>query len=95
MSKIKWEEAAECLRVLSHPHRLQMIDLLLREELSVGEIAAACGILQNVASEHLKLMHRKGFLRLFKRGRKVFYAIQETALTSIMMCIEKRFKQNG
>ncbi len=38
------ERAAECLRVLAHPHRLRMIQMLLRGRYTVGELAAACAI---------------------------------------------------
>ncbi len=93
MDKIKWEEAAECLRLLSHPHRLQIIDLLFKHEWPVGQIAEACGLLQNVASEHLNLMKNKGFIKSFKKGRCVYYTIQEPALASIMNCIKKRFTE--
>ncbi len=88
----KWKEAAECLRTLSHPHRLQMIDLLLTgKEYSVGELAKNCNILQNVASEHLTLMKNKGFITARRQGKKTYYTIQEPALQSINQCIKKRF----
>lgn len=91
----KWEEAAHCLRVLSHKHRLRMIDLLLKNgELSVGELAAACGILPNVASEHLTLMKNNGFVHSRKVEKNVIYSIEEEALASIMQCIHKRFKED-
>ena len=35
--------AAECLKTLAHPHRLQIVQLLLEGELyAVSEIAEAC-----------------------------------------------------
>ena len=91
MKKTQWEEAADCLRILSHPNRLQIINLLLGAEYSVGEIAEACGILQNVASEHLSLMKNKGFVKPQKRGKKVYYCLHEPALASIIDCVKKRF----
>ena len=47
-------EAAECLRTLAHPVRLRMVQLMLRGELTVGEIAEACEIPSHMASEHLR-----------------------------------------
>ena len=32
-------DAAECLRTLAHPHRLRMVQLLLRGRYTVGELA--------------------------------------------------------
>jgi DNA-binding transcriptional ArsR family regulator len=84
-------QAAECLRVLAHPHRLRMIQMLLAGEFTVGELAQACELPQAMASEHLRLMQRCGFLNSDKQGRKVFYRVTEPHLKNIMHCIEARF----
>jgi len=91
MKNIDWDAASECLKVLSHPHRLQIIALLLEKERSVGELAEVCGILHNVASEHLSLMKNKQFIVAKREGRQVFYSINEPALAAIIGCINKRF----
>lgn len=85
------EQAAECLRALAHPHRLRMVQMLLRGRYTVGELAQACGIPSHMASEHLRLMQRCGFLSSQKEGRKAFYQIAEPHLADIMACIEARF----
>lgn len=83
--------AAECLRVLAHPHRLRMVQMLLSGEYTVGELAESCGLPTAMASEHLRLMQRCGFLDSDKDGRKVFYRVVEPHLKEIMTCIEGRF----
>jgi DNA-binding transcriptional ArsR family regulator len=84
-------QAAECLRTLAHPHRLRIVQMLLRGRYTVGELAEACGIASHMASEHLRLMQRCGFFTMHKEGRRVFYAIAEPHLANIMNCIEARF----
>ena len=84
-------EAAECLRTLTHPHRLRMVQMLLQGDFSVGELAEACGLPSAMASEHLRLMQRCGFLTSEKDGRQVFYRVAEPHLKQIMGCIEQRF----
>lgn len=84
-------EAAECLRTLAHPHRLRMVQMLLEGRYSVGELAQACKIPSHMASEHLRLMQRSGFLAAEKDGRRVYYTIAEAHLANIMQCIEARF----
>lgn len=84
-------EAAECLKALAHPHRLRMVQMLLRGQYSVGELADACELPSHMASEHLRLMQRCGFLRAVKQGRKVFYEVAEDHLKPLMQCIESRF----
>lgn len=83
--------AAECLRTLAHPHRLRIVELLLGGRYTVGELAESCGIPSHMASEHLRLMQRCGFLSLEKAGRRAYYSIAEPHLASIMSCIEERF----
>src|SRR6185437_4309011 len=85
------EQAAECLKTLAHPHRLRMVQMLLRGRYTVGELAGACGIPSHMASEHLRLMQRCGFLTSEKDGRNVYYQIAEPHLANIMACIEARF----
>ncbi len=84
-------QAAECLRVLAHPHRLRMIQMLLRGRYTVGELAEACELPSPMASEHLRLMQRCGFLVGEKEGRSVYYRVVEPHIESIMGCIEARF----
>ena len=85
------EQAAECLKTLAHPHRLRMVQMLLRGRYTVGELAEACGIPSLMASEHLRLMQRCGLMTSEKDGRNVYYQIAEPHLANIMACIEARF----
>jgi len=84
-------EAAECLKTLAHPHRLRMIQMLLQGDYTVGELAEACDLPSAMASEHLRLMQRCGFLASEKDGRKVYYRVAEPHLKNILKCIEDRF----
>ena len=88
-------QAAECLRTLAHPHRLRMVQMLLQGDFPVGELAEACGLPSAMASEHLRLMQRCGFLTSVKDGRKVFYRVAEPHLKKILGCIEERFGVEG
>jgi ArsR family transcriptional regulator, zinc-responsive transcriptional repressor len=85
------EQAAECLKTLAHPHRLRIVQMLLQGRYTVGELAEACGIPSHMASEHLRLMQRCGFMTSEKDGRKAYYQIAESHLANIMACIEARF----
>jgi len=83
--------AAECLRTLAHPHRLRMVQMLLQGRYTVGELAEACDLPSHMASEHLRLMQRSGFLASEREGRCVYYTIAEPHLADILRCIEGRF----
>ncbi|RPI88160.1 MAG: transcriptional regulator [Planctomycetaceae bacterium] len=84
-------QAAECLRVLAHAHRLRIIQMLFQGSYTVGELAEACDLPTAMTSEHLRLMQRCGFLDSEKEGRKVYYRIAEPHLKKILECIEERF----
>jgi DNA-binding transcriptional ArsR family regulator len=85
------ERAAECLRTLAHPHRLRMVQMLLRDRYTVGQLADACGIPSHMASEHLRLMQRCGFLTNERDGRKAYYQVTEPHLANLLSCVESRF----
>ena len=85
-------EAAECLKALAHPHRLQIVQLLLLgTRHSVNEIAEECDLNQPTTSDHLRLMQRCGFLQSERDGRTVYYEIAEPHLNDIMACMQSRF----
>lgn len=84
-------EAAECLKTLAHPHRLRMVQMLLRGQYTVGQLAAACSIPSHMASEHLRLMQRCGLLASRRDGRRIYYKVAQPHLAEIMGCIEARF----
>lgn len=86
-----FEQAAECLKILAHPHRLQVVHMLLKQQYSVGELAEACGIAHHMMSEHLRLMQRCGFLESTKDGQRRYYRVVEPQLASILHCVEERF----
>ena len=84
--------AADCLKTLAHPHRLEIVQLLLTgKRYSVTEIAEKCGLAQPTTSDHLRLMQRCGFLIGRRDGRTVYYEIAEPHLEDIMACMQSRF----
>jgi ArsR family transcriptional regulator, zinc-responsive transcriptional repressor len=88
------QEAADCLRTLAHPVRLRMVQLMLRGELTVGELAEACKIPSHMASEHLRMMQHCGLLARRQDGRRIYYQVVEPAVERLMECIERRFGDN-
>lgn len=88
-------QAAECLKILAHPHRLRIVELLLQRRYTVGELAEVCAIPSHMASGHLKLMERCGLLSHEREGRSVYYRVAESCLKDIIACIRKRFELKG
>jgi DNA-binding transcriptional ArsR family regulator len=89
------EEAAECLRVVCHPTRLRIIDILLQGEFAVGEIAEMCDVRPNQVSEHLRLMTGRGLLDYERRGRSIYYRVVDSRLPRLLACIREYCMQEG
>lgn len=84
-------EAAECLKTLAHPHRLRMVQMLLHDRYTVGELAAACDLPSHQASSHLRLLQHCGLLDQERDGREVYYFVVQPCLKDILHCIQERF----
>ena len=84
-------QAAECLKILAHPHRLKIVHMLLEKRYTVGELAEACEIAHHMTSEHLRLMQRCGFLDSTKDKQRRYYHVIEPQPANIIQCVEQRF----
>ena len=83
--------AAECLKTLAHPIRLRIVQLLLRGEYTVGELAEACDVQSSVVSEHLGLMHDRGLFARERRGRRIYYRVAMPGIEGISECVRHNF----
>lgn len=92
--RLDWKSlghAAECLKMLAHPHRLRMVQLLLQGEWTVGDLAESCEIPSHMASEHLRKMKDRGLLQSRRDGRRTFYRVADDGLAGIIRCVETRY----
>lgn len=83
------EQAAECLKVMAHPVRLRIVNILMQGEYPVKEIAEICQVPPNVTCEHLRLMKGHGLLKSERRGKTVYYEINSPRLPGLIECIKK------
>jgi len=70
-----FELHADLLKVLAHPRRLEIINLLREQELSVSGMQSMLGLPQANLSQHLMLLRRYGVVDYRKEGKRVFYKI--------------------
>ncbi len=83
------ERAAETLRVLAHPHRLRICELLLRERVPVKVLAVHLGIAGNAVSQHLNIMKAHGILGCEREGKTVFYRVIDPRPAWLLGCIRE------
>lgn len=83
------DRTAEFLKILAHPVRIRMINILMQGRFSVGRIAELCDLPPHQASEHLRLMKGHGLLSSERSGRTVYYRTNDPRLPGLMNCIRK------
>ncbi len=89
LSKESLTAAAECLKVMAHPIRLQIVDVLMRGEYAVHELAEMCDTAPHQMCEHLRLMKGHGLLSSERRGRTVYYGVAAPNLPDLLDCVRK------
>lgn len=82
-------EAARVLRVLSHPDRLRLVELLMAERHTVGELADATDLAPNAVSQHLSGMRAHGILAVERDGRAAYYRVANPNARHLIRCIRK------
>lgn len=83
------ERAAECLKVMAHPARLRIVEVLLQGRFAVHEVADMCGLSPAQTCEHLRLLHGRGFLESQREGREVYYKVVSSRLPRLIDCVRK------
>ncbi len=66
---------AQVCQVLSHPKRLEILDLLSEGEKSLEELTQAMGISKANVSQHLSLMRQRNLVSARKKGLRTFYRV--------------------
>lgn len=82
------ESVAAALRVLAHPVRLKLVELLLRhEEVSVGQLAEWVGLAPAATSQHLTTMKAFGLVDSKRDGKIVCYRVTSPEACNVIDCI--------
>ena len=66
---------AEICRVIGHPRRIHILDLLSSGEKTATELRVSLGIGKVNLSQHLSLLKQAGLIRSRLRGREALYCI--------------------
>jgi DNA-binding transcriptional ArsR family regulator len=76
-----WEMQADICQTLANPKRLQIINLLKGQELSVGAMVATLGVAKANLSQHLSVMRQKGILATRREGTVIYYRLAIPRIT--------------
>lgn len=75
---------AEFFRLLGHPARVRILELLREGEQSVGELQAGLGLDSSGTSQHLTAMRRLGLLESRRAGTNVFYRVNDPRIFQLL-----------
>ena len=82
-------EVADTIRMLGHPERLKMVEVLEGGEATVSDIQEALELPQAIVSQHLARMRGAGIVAARRDGVRVYYRIVEPKVRQILRCIRR------
>jgi DNA-binding transcriptional ArsR family regulator len=65
----------DTFRAAAHPARRKILEMLLRRELTVGEISQAFRQTRATISEHLRMLRHAGLISCHRRGTSLVYRL--------------------
>ena len=94
-----YEIHAEMCKVFSNSTRLEILNLLRDEELSVTELIKKTKLSQANISQHLSIMKSKGIVVSNRNGKNIYYKLTTTkiikAFDIIRDVLAEKLKKNG
>jgi len=82
---------AHVLKLLAHPHRLKIIEVLeSANEAPVHAIMERLALSQGATSQHLNQMRRANLIGAERRGKEVWYRITDRRALTILNCIRRK-----
>jgi len=82
---IMTKELAEFLGVLSHPHRIRIIEELRDGEHDVNALQQALGISHSGVSQHLMVLRANRLVSERREGRRVFYQLRQPEIAGWLL----------
>jgi len=76
-------------KAMSDKNRLKILEMLSAGEQKVGVVSDKLGVEENLASHHLRVLSGLGFLKSEKRGREVYYRLNNAKIVSMLVDLQK------
>lgn len=82
------KKAAIILRAINHKLRQQILQFILtKKQVTVSEIFGHLFLEQSVASQHLAVLRRAGFVKTKREGKFIWYAITPQRIEDVKQVI--------
>lgn len=81
---LQLKKAALVLRAVNHKLRQQIMKLIhQKEKITVTEIYVKLRLEQSVASQHLAILRKAGFVNTTRDGKFIYYAVNHQRLADV------------
>jgi DNA-binding transcriptional ArsR family regulator len=80
---------AEFFRVLGHPARIRVLQLLREGERTVGSLQAALELDSGGTSQHLAALRRQGLVVSRRDGTNVYYRVKDPRILDLLELAKK------
>lgn len=87
--KVLYLLQAELCRVMGHPLRIEILDLLSERDRTATELRDWLGIGKVNLSQHLSLLKRAGLIRSQQKGRESIYSLAIPEITDTCHLVRK------
>lgn len=81
------EQASKLLKIISHPHRLMILCLLLEGRKNVTELTEQVGISQTAMSNHLAKLRSEHIVDYTRYHRSLVYELTSAEVTHIIAAL--------
>ncbi len=85
------EQAALCLKAMSHPLRLKILCTLGVDKVSVQDIVDQVGTTQSNISQHLGILRDRGILACRKDANRVYYYVDDERILQLILMLKELF----
>ena len=84
-----YQVKAELFRVLGHPARVRILELLREGERTVGDLQQALGLDSSGTSQHLSALRRRDIVEARREGTSVYYRIKDPRTSELLEIARK------
>jgi DNA-binding transcriptional ArsR family regulator len=90
---LQLKKAALILRAINHKLRQQVLKLLHQNErMTVTEIYVKLRLEQSVASQHLAILRKAGFVNTLRDGKFIYYSVNHDRLAQVHNFVHELLK---
>jgi DNA-binding transcriptional ArsR family regulator len=82
-------KAAEMIKALGHPLRLQIVTILCQGEEHVNKMASLLGVKPAIVSQQLRILRMNRLVEATRNRGRVYYRLAEPQLHNFIQCIER------